>query len=175
MNDMNYFKWLVIVILVTCLSFFGFLFYMSMHDGPIEIFSGGPFKSGTSMVDVSPDWSSLKDEQTIQVQSIDPKRSRTTWFAVIGARAFVPSGYMNTKIGKIWKKWPKQAERDPRSKIRIDGRIYTTTLSRVAADDPIIPAIVEELNRKYPSNASIEDIEANGTWIFEISSQGLIR
>ena len=171
MNDMNYFKWLVIFILVTCLSFFGFLFYMSMHDGPIEIFSGGAFKSGTPMSNIAPDWPSLKDKQTIQVQSIKPERSRTTWFAVIDERAFVPSGYMNTKIGKIWKQWPKHTEQDPRSKIRIDGRIYDTQLLRLTADDPLIPAIVDELNRKYPSNASVEDIAANSTWIFEVTSQ----
>ena len=78
---------------------------------------------------------------------------------------------MNTKIGKIWKQWPKHTEQDPRSKIRIDGRIYDTQLLRLTADDPLILAIVDELNRKYPSNASVEDIAANGTWIFEVTTQ----
>ena len=139
--------------------------------GPLRYSPAALFKSGTPMANFAPDWPSVKDKQTIQVQSIKPERSRTTWFAVADERAFVPSGYMNTRIGKIWKKWPKHTEQDPRSRIRIDGRIYDTRLLRVAAGDPMIPAIVDEFNRKYPSNASVKDIVTNGTWLFEITSQ----
>ena len=71
--------------------------------GPLRYSPAALFKSGTPMANFAPDWPSLKDKQTIQVQSIKPERSRTTWFVVADKLAFVPSGYMNTRIGKIWK------------------------------------------------------------------------
>jgi hypothetical protein len=31
------------------------------------------------------------------------------------------SGYMNTTVGRLWKQWPAQAERDGRAVVRIDA------------------------------------------------------
>ena len=112
---MNYFKWLLGFITIIILSFCVFLLYMRFHDGPIQIFSGGAFKTGELQTGPEPVWNEIKDRGTIQIQSIKPPRSRITWLAVIDGKLYTPSGYMNSRIGKMWKRWPVEAERDGRA------------------------------------------------------------
>ena len=166
---MSYLKWLMSIISLLVLSFVLFLFYMSIHDGPIEIFAGGPFKSGERVESEQLDIANLKDRVTIQFQMLQPARSRTTWLVVHEDKIYTLSSYMNSKVGKIWKKWPAQAEKDGRALLRIDQKIYERQLIRIAADDRAIPVIVAELKRKYKAKTTIDDIVANGTWIFELA------
>ena len=169
---MNYFKWLSGFMAVLALLFGVFLFYMRFHDGPIQIFSGGAFKTGKLQTGLEPDWNEIKDRGTIQIQSITPARSRITWLAVIDGKIYTPSGYMNSRIGKMWKRWPVEAQRDGRALLRIDGRIYERQLVRLPTDSEVIPPIIDELNRKYGARGSIEDVKANGTWLFELAPRG---
>ncbi|MBL4607209.1 MAG: hypothetical protein JKY01_05195 [Pseudomonadales bacterium] len=103
---------------------------------------------------------------------LEPGRSRTTWLAVHEGKLYVPSGYMSSTLGKIWKKWPYAAEIDGRALLRIDDKIYPRQLVRIAADNPIIPILVAEINRKYQAGATIENVQSNGTWVFELAPRG---
>lgn len=166
---MTFIKWLLILIATVVISIAAFLFYMRFHDGPIEVFAGGPFKSGQLIEGANPDWNAYTDLVTFEVQTITPPRSRTTWLVVVEGRLFVPSSYMNTAFGKIWKQWPYHAEKDGRALLRIDDKIYESQLVRIKPDDPIIPDVVDALTAKYPVNGTVEQVEANDIWIFELA------
>lgn len=166
---MNFLKGLLAFIAILFISTALFLLYMKSHDGPIEIFSGGPFQSGTLVTGPEPDWSEIKDLETFQFQLLNPPRSRTTWLAVHEGRLFTLSAYMKSPIGKIWKKWPHQAAEDGSALLRIGDDIYKRQLVRIPADSPLVTPILKELNRKYHVGAKIEYVQNDNTWLFELA------
>jgi hypothetical protein len=139
-------------------------------DGPMAILAGGPFESGQRFDEPIRDWRFVHDVQEVQFQLLDPPRSRTTWIIEHDGRAFIPSGYMTTWWGRLWKQWPREAERDGRILLRIDGRIHPERLVRIL-EDPALPALVAELGRKYlgDENAmSVDAVTSGQLWLFEI-------
>jgi len=144
------------------------------HDGPIEgelaRVSAGPFTSGEHQsISKEPDWKFLKDYFTVEFQLIDPARSRTTFIMETGGRIFIPSGYMNTTIGKIWKHWPIEAEKNGQAILRVDGKLYDRRLVRIK-DGKILNDVLAELSRKYLGGADIpmEEVSSNNLWLFEL-------
>ncbi|MFN3236322.1 MAG: hypothetical protein ACE37D_04605 [Pseudomonadales bacterium] len=170
---MNFFKWLLAVIAIIVVAFAALLFAMRFHDGPVEIFSGGPFKRGEIYSGPEPDWNQFKDRATVQLQSLEPPRSRTLWLVVVDDRIFVPSAYMNTKFGKIWKQWPRHAVKDGRALLRIDDTIYPRMMERLEPDHELVPDIVEALNNKYPGDLTMANVTSNDAWIFELTPREL--
>jgi len=166
---MNFIKWLLILIATIVIAISSFLFYMRFHDGPIEIFAGGAFQTGELIQGSEPDWNDIADLATFEVQTVEPPRSRTTWLAVVDGRVFIPSGYMNTGFGKIWKHWPHYAEKDGRAILRVGNKLYERRLVRISAENPLIPEIVAALNAKYPGDGTVEKVEMNDTWVFELA------
>jgi hypothetical protein len=146
----------------------GTLIAARFSDGPMEIIAGGPFTSGTPVTE-EPDWSFVKDYNTVEFQLLDPPASRTTWIAEHNGRIFIPSGYMTTWWGKIWKQWPIQAEKDGRAILRIDGKLYDRRLVRIT-EGPEIEPILAELGRKYTGGSPIprEAVDSGYMWIFEL-------
>lgn len=167
------FKWLIILIVVLALVAGTGLFLMRFADGPAAIVAGGPFKTGTAYNGAEPDWSFLKDRQEVEFQLLDPARSRTTWIVEHQGRIYIPSGYMNTTVGKLWKHWPHQAEADGRAILRVDGKLYERQMVRVR-EGAALPVIVSELGRKYLGNAAgmveggLAQIADGNLWIFEL-------
>lgn len=138
------------------------------HDGPIEIISGGAFTSGELYVGEEPDWSFVKDTQTVEFQLLDPVRSRTTWIMEHDGRIFIPSGYMNSFTGKLWKHWPIEAEKDGRILLRVDGKLYERQLKRVMQGDFLEP-VLAEISRKYLGDAiPVEAVSSGSLWLFEL-------
>jgi len=152
---------IVVVIAVTLIG-------ARFADGPLAIISGGAFTSGTQATE-EPDWSFVKDYETVEFQLLDPEASRTTWIAVHEGRIFIPSGYMTTWWGKIWKQWPIQAETDGRAILRVDGKLYNRQLVRIL-DDPAVKPVMAELGRKYAGGAEFprEVFDSGYLWIFEL-------
>lgn len=165
---MGFLKWLLGFITVVVVSMALFLIYMKSHDGPIEIFSGGPFQTG-ELTSTEPNWDSIKDRETLQFQLLDPPRSRTTWLAVHEGKLYTLSAYMNSPVGKIWKKWPHQAVKDGRSLLRIDDKIYERRMVRIPADSELVMPILKELDRKYHIGTDTEFVSNGNTWLFEIA------
>ena len=93
---------------VVALALWTFTFLVSFSDGPTEIFPGGDFTSG-KLVTGEPDWSFAKNLSNVEFQTMNPVSSRTTFIMIQDNRVFIPSGYMTTWWGKIWKQWPYQA------------------------------------------------------------------
>lgn len=141
---------------------------MRFHDGPLEILSGGPFKTGTPMATPS-DWSFLRDRSTIEFQTMDPAQSRTVWLATFEGRLFVVSGYMTTNYGAIWKQWPYYLEADDRVILRIDGGLYEQRLQRIMSGPEVIP-VLNEFSRKYGDGeaASADAVSSGYTWMYEV-------
>ena len=137
---------------------------------PIEMVTAGPFKTGELQVGGDePDWSFLKDYPIVQFQLLDPPRSRTTFIMETEGRIFIPSGYMNSTMGKIWKHWPMEAEKDGRALLRVDGKLYERKMVRIEEGE-ILNGVLGELSRKYAGGfpVSQENIDSGDLWIFEL-------
>lgn len=166
-------KWLVYLLLLLGLVIALGLFAMRFADGPKGIIAGGAFSTGSLYEGAEPDWAFLKDRQEVEFQLLDPVRSRTTWIAEHEGRIYIPSGYMNTNYGKIWKQWPLEAEKDGRVILRVDDTLYERQLVRVM-EGPQLPAIVSELGRKYLGtdpgmvDGGLAQIAEGNLWIFEL-------
>jgi|TARA_B100000959_G_scaffold137267_1_gene144321 hypothetical protein len=144
------------------------------HDGPLEgalaIVAAGPFDSGEMQTGTEePDWEFLRDYSTVQFQLLDPVRSRTTWIMEHEGRIFIPSGYMNSLLGKIWKHWPKEAEEDGRVLLRVDGNLYERQMVRIR-DEAVATPVLSELGRKYVGGSPIpfQQVESGDIWLFEL-------
>ena len=143
-------------------------------DGPTEILAGGPFTSG-SLVTEEPDWTFLTDRDTVEVQLMEPARSRTTWLAVVDGRVFIPSAYMDSTWGRIWKQWPIHAEKNGDAILRVDDQLYHRTMVRVK-NEPALATVFSELGRKYaPGGGETAErylnqvaVDEGATWIFEL-------
>ena len=162
---MGWFGKLVSGIVVVILAFF---VVTRFTDGPMGIITGGAFSSG-EVVSEEPDWRYVKDYDIVEFQLLDPARSRTTWIVEHDGRIFIPSGYMLSTVGKIWKQWPLQAEKDGRAILRVDAKLYPRQLVRIK-DDPVLPAVLAELSRKYANGAQIpvSEVSRGSLWIFEL-------
>ena len=146
----------------------GILFYVARsHDGPMEIISGGPFLSGELATDVN-DWSFLDELMTIELQTMNPMKSRTMWIVVVDNRLFVISSYMKSRIGRIWKKWPHVVDENPEAVVRANGRLYELHLTRVSKD-AIIPTVLERFNAKYRRKYTQDEVESGNSWLFELT------
>ena len=86
-----------------------------LSDGSDFVFSGGPLVSGELHTGPEPDWSFTNDIVTIELQLEDPPRSRTIWVGEHDGKLYVFSAYMRGAVGRLWKNWPRQAERDGRA------------------------------------------------------------
>lgn len=139
-------------------------------DGPLAIVAGGPFTSGETVTGPEPDWSFAHDVREVEFQLLEPPRSRTTWIIEHEGRIYIPSGYMTSWWGKIWKQWPHEAEKDGRVLLRIDGKIYERQLVRVPPS-PLVAPLTAELSRKYMGGAEVPpDTVASGyLWLFELA------
>jgi hypothetical protein len=137
-------------------------------DGPLEIIAGGPFRTG-EIVSTEPDWSFIQARREVQFQLLDPARSRTTWIVEHEGRIYIPSGYMKSLVGKLWKHWPHEAMEDGRVLLRIDDDIYERQLVRVM-DGPALPHLLDKLSAKYMGggDAPTEMVTAEDLWIFEV-------
>ena len=138
-------------------------------DGPLEVIAGGPFTSGTLHQGPMPDWSFVKDLETIEMQSLNPARSRTTWVLYHEGRIFVPCGFMDSFWGRIWKRWPIEAQRDGRVITRVNDKLYEQNLVRIERGE-ILEPVLAELSRKYVGQPiPLAAVASGALWIFELT------
>jgi hypothetical protein len=138
-------------------------------DGPIAIIAGGPFTSGELVEGPEPDWSFVRDVQEVEFQLIEPPRSRTTWIVYHAGKIYIPSGYMTTTWGKLWKQWPIEAEKDGRVILRIGDDLYERQLVRIE-DGPLLAPLTAELGRKYAlGDVGPEAVTSGYLWLFELA------
>jgi len=139
-------------------------------DGPLAIVAGGAFRSGELVSGPEPDWSFVREVGEVEFQLLDPPRSRTTWILDHEGRAYIPSGYMTSWWGKIWKKWPHEAEQDGRTLLRIGDDLYERQLVRIQ-EGPQLAPLLSQLSEKYAGGAEIpiEAVSSGYLWLFELA------
>lgn len=140
-----------------------------MGDGPIMIIPGGPLIAGELVTGDEPDWSFARDTDVMEFQLENPPQSRVIWLLVHDKKLFIVSGYMNTTVGKVWKKWPAQAVLDGRAVIRIDGKRYERTATRIVDDPTLIGALAAEASRKYGVAMTADMADTGDAWFFALT------
>ena len=158
------------LLILLMISVGGLLIGVRLSDGPLAIIAGGPFTSGEMIRGSEPDWSFVHDIREVQFQLLDPARSRVTWIVDHEGKAYIPSGYMTTWWGRIWKQWPHQAEKDGRILLRVGDRLYERQLVRIE-DGPLLAPLTAELSRKYAGGSEIpvEAVTSGYLWLFELA------
>jgi hypothetical protein len=91
------------------------------------------------------DWAFIESVAEIELQLLDPPRSRTTWVLLHDGTAYIPCGFPNVRL---WKQWPYEAQVDGRAIIRVEGRRYRVDLARVT-DSTLTRELSENLKTKY--------------------------
>jgi len=157
-----------ILLLIPVVAIGTLLVTSGFADGPSAVFGGGPLVSGELVTGPEPDWSFARDIATIELQLLDPPRSRVVWIAEHEGKIYVVSGYMGSRIGRLWKRWPAQAERDGRAIVRIAERRYERRLIRIKTG-PEVEGVTAELRRKYGTGITRDEIEKGTTWLFELA------
>ena len=158
----------VITVLITVVALLAIAVSARVSDGPSVVFAGGPLVAGEMVTGAEPDWSFIRDVNTIELQLLDPPRSRLVWVAESEGKIYVVSGYMDSTIGRLWKQWPAQAERDGRAIIRVAGQRYERTLVRIV-ESPVVEGVISDLRRKYGFGATPDDLREGTAWLFELA------
>jgi hypothetical protein len=80
---------------------------------------------------------------------------------------------MTTWWGKLWKRWPLEAEKDPRIVLRIGDKLYERRLVRIQ-DGPVVAPLLAELSRKYAGGQEIpmEAVTSGYLWLYELAPRG---
>ena len=157
-----------ILILIPVVALGALMVSARFSDGPSAVFSGGPLVAGELVTGPEPDWSFARDVGTIELQLLDPPRSRLIWIAEHEGKIYVVSGYMGSFIGRLWKRWPGQAERDGRAILRIEGKRYERQLVRIITGE-VVEGVTAEFSRKYRAGMTPAAIESENTWLFELA------
>ena len=150
-------------------------------DGPSILFPGGKLVSGELHTGTEPDWSFTDDVPTIELQLVNPLSSRTIFVMESEGKVYIPSGYMRSMLGRIWKEWAFQAdEGDGLAVARINGVRYERQLIRIK-EGPALDGIFSKMATKYGGgNVSpeaikegLEAVAAGDVWIFEMAPRGV--
>ena len=155
-------RWLVRLLVLVVLVVAAIAMAARIHDGPLGPFPGGPLVAGTEVTEPVADWSFAADVQEIELQLASQTKSRTTWILVHDGKAYVPA---STKFPP-GKTWHKKALEDGRATLRIAGRKYPVTLTRVS-DPAVLDALRAVADKKYrPPPGGTSDV-----WVFAVASR----
>jgi hypothetical protein len=161
-------KWFGATIAALVLALIVFGVVARFGDGPTALFPSGPLEAGELYAGPEPDWTFARDIPEIEFQLVEPPVSRTIWLQVLDGKLFAVSGYMNTTIGKLWKKWPIQAEKDPRAIVRVEGKRYERRIIRLGPEHPALEGIASEVLRKYGAPLTAEMAATGDAWFYAL-------
>lgn len=146
----------VMLIVVVLPSVLGFAIAQELSDGPLTaIIPGGPLRSGPLVTEPVEDWSTVLGEAAtcsgdacaapdpIELQLVEPPTSRYVGVVLHDGHVYLPCdlGFMWNRFGGTerrvlqliyyFKHWHKDALRDGRAVLRIDGKRYAGHATRV--------------------------------------------
>jgi hypothetical protein len=154
-----------IAVAILLVSLAGTVFVVQrVSDGPLGPFAGGPLRAGTLVSEPNVDWSFLGGGRELELQLVDPPRSRITGALVYHGQLFVPCD-----LGFIWrraastpfrwiggaiylvKRWHEEALRDGRAVLRISDKRYERQAVRVTDPELLatLRSIMDERARQY--------------------------
>jgi hypothetical protein len=144
-GTMKLVRWISIGLGAIVVAFLLVVVSVRFADGPLGPFPGGALRGGGLVAGPVGDWSFVESVSEVELQLLEPPRSRTTWILLQHGSAYIPCGFSNYPL---WKKWPRQAQRDGRAVVRIEGQRYRVDLVRV--DDPTLErALSKNFKGKY--------------------------
>jgi len=148
------------------------------EDGPSILFPGGELVTGELHSGPDPDWRFTDDIPVIELQLDNPMSSRRIFIMESDGKVYVPSGYMQSFLGRLWKDWAFQAaEGDGLAVARINGIRYERQLIRISEGESI-DGIARKMATKYSGGAPDavanikKSISDGDTWIFELAPRG---
>ena len=160
---MGFARWLLRLVVLVVLIFGAAMLAARVHDGPLGPLPGGKLVAGDLVAAPVADWSFAADVQEIELQLESQSTSRTTWILVKDGKAYVPA---STKFPPF-KTWHHRAAEDGRATLRIAGKKYPVTLTKV--DDPaVLDSLRPVVEAKYP-NAPPGGRES--VWVFAVTSR----
>ena len=159
---MRLLRWLGIAILALAVALGIVVVGARFSDGPLGPIPGGPLLAGQLVSEEPVDWSFARDAKELELQLVEPPRSRTTWLVVHDGVLYVPAGYMRSGT----KRWPHEAMRDGRAVLRIGGRLFERQAVRVT-DAQLRDAVVAQLLEKYELPPG-EGTGPDDLWIFRM-------
>lgn len=162
----RFFRWTGLFLLVVVAGLALTALAARMSDGPIGAFAGGPLESGERMAAGLSDWTEFRGVDAIDLQLLEPPRSRRVWIIVDDdGSLYIPSGFVRSL--PIWKHWPHEAVTDGRSVVRIEERLYPVQLVRVE-DMPLLSKLGRRLVAKYALPAPEGPPDPEDFWIFRV-------
>jgi hypothetical protein len=155
-------------------------------DGPMGPLAGGSFRTGTLVSEPNVDWSFMDGGREIELQLVEPPRSRVTGALVHEGQLYVPCD-----LGFLWRRvssagfrlfarglytvkgWHEDAQRDGRAVVRVSGKRYERQAVRVT--DPALLATLrsslEQRGRVYLEpigGLSEEPGDPEAIWFFRM-------
>ena len=121
-------RWLGIGLAGIVMALFVVVMLARQGDGPIAIIAGGPLEAGELVSSRGVDWSFVTPVPEIELQLLEPPRSRTVWAVSHQGALFVPCGFLSMPL---WKQWPYQALEDGRAVVRVLGKRYEVQAKKV--------------------------------------------
>ena len=137
--------------LVLALYFIG-TFLISRADGPVNIFAGGPFRSGEVVALGDLDWEALDALHELEMEIVAEETSLTLWFSVHEGVPYVACDL--DCVGGRLNRWPQQIDRDNRAVIRIDGMRANAYLVHVPHGTKEYTDVRAGRNLKYAGDGS---------------------
>jgi hypothetical protein len=161
-------NWIVSLLAVVASGLLVVALAARMSDGPLGPFPGGPLKKGPIAARPVSDWTFAADVPRMELQLLQPPRSRTTYLLVHDAKLYVPAGFLDVPI---WKQWPEQAVADGRAIVRIEGKRYGTRAVRVT-DPDLFAALARLAGEKYAlGGEGGRDLDPETTWFFQLQTR----
>lgn len=161
---MKFLKWLAIALAAVVLAIAALVVGARFADGPIGPLPGGPLQDGELITGPVSDWAFVADVETLEMQLLaDDNRARTTWVLYLDGAGYIPVtlGFPPSKS------WHHLAADDGAAVVRIAGKRYPVTLSKV--EDPALLAALDAANSaKYPPAPG----SGAGSWYFELVYRG---
>lgn len=152
-------RWLFRLLVALVLGIAALAFVARFLDGPVGPLPGGALRGGALVSEPVGDWSFAASEEEVELQLDSQTTSRTTWIVVHEGRAYVPAA-TGFPPGKTWH---RAALADGRATLRIAGKRYPVTLTRVE-DAALLDAVRRTAEAKYPERPGGE------VWLFAVKS-----
>jgi len=156
-------RWIGAALIVLIAALSSVLVVARFSDGPIGPIAGGPLSGGELVPSHGVDWSFAEPVGEIELQLVDPPRSRTVWVVFYDGALYVACAFLDLPL---WKQWPHQALHDGRAIARILGKRYAFDAVRVE-DDAIFREVLRRAAKKYDL-ARDQELKGDTTWVFEL-------
>ncbi len=153
-------RWIAIGLAVVLAGVAALAVAARFSDGPMGPMAGGALEAGERADFTAVDWAFAREVGEIELQLVEPPRSRTTWIAYHDGAVYIPCGLPSLRL---WKQWPHEALEDGRAVLRIEGRLYDARLVKVE-DPAVFAAVSQRLQEKYEA----PDLDPESLWIFRV-------